>query len=70
MQDYIGIANLRQTAGLVNRKNCRAEEDAECVKLMRSAGAIPIATTNVCELLWWESTNYVFGTSKNPYNTW
>lgn len=61
---------MKHTAGLVARKNYRADKDAEAVKLMRLAGAIPIATTNVSELaMWWESTNCIYGTSKNPYNT-
>lgn len=60
---------MKQTIGLVCRKNCRAEKDADAVRLMRSAGAIALATTNVCEHLWWESSNYVYGTSRNPYNT-
>ncbi|XP_012235122.1 fatty-acid amide hydrolase 2 isoform X2 [Linepithema humile] len=69
-KDCIGVANMYQTAGLVVRKNTVAEKDAEVVKLMRSAGAIPLALTNVSELaMWWESTNCLFGTTKNPYNT-
>lgn len=59
-----------QTAGLVIRKDTVADKDAEVVKLMRSAGAIPLALTNVSELaMWWESSNCLFGTTKNPYNT-
>lgn len=69
-KDCISIANMCQTAGLVIRKNTVADKDAEVVRLMRSAGAIPLALTNVSELaMWWESTNYLFGTTKNPYNT-
>ncbi|XP_072744853.1 fatty-acid amide hydrolase 2 [Anoplolepis gracilipes] len=69
-KDCIGVANMQQTAGLVMRKNTVADRDAEVIKLMRSAGAIPLALTNVSELaMWWESTNCLFGTTKNPYNT-
>ncbi|KAL0125492.1 hypothetical protein PUN28_004536 [Cardiocondyla obscurior] len=69
-KDCIAVKNMRQTAGLVVRKNTVADKDAEVIKLMRSAGAIPLALTNVSELaMWWESSNYLFGTSKNPYNT-
>ncbi|XP_026823822.1 fatty-acid amide hydrolase 2-B isoform X2 [Ooceraea biroi] len=68
-KDCIGVANMQQTAGLYVRKNCVAERDAEAIKLMRSAGAIPLALTNVSELaMWWESSNCLFGTTKNPYN--
>ncbi|XP_015600482.1 fatty-acid amide hydrolase 2 [Cephus cinctus] len=69
-KDCIGIKGMRQTAGLVIRKNSIAEKDAEAVRLMRLAGAIPLATTNVSELgMWWESSNCIYGTSRNPYNT-
>ncbi|XP_048510685.1 fatty-acid amide hydrolase 2-B isoform X2 [Athalia rosae] len=69
-KDCIGIAGMKQTAGLVERRNTVAERDAEAVRLLRAAGAIPLATTNVSELaMWWESSNCLYGTSKNPYNT-
>ncbi|CAL7947315.1 unnamed protein product [Xylocopa violacea] len=69
-KDCISIAKMKQTAGLTVRKNSRAENDAEVIKLMRDAGAIPIATTNVSELaMWWETSNCLYGTTKNPYNT-
>ncbi|XP_076386772.1 fatty-acid amide hydrolase 2 isoform X2 [Megachile rotundata] len=69
-KDCIGIAKMKQTAGLTIRKNIVAERDAEVVRLMRVAGAIPLATTNVSELaMWWETSNCLYGTTKNPYNT-
>jgi fatty acid amide hydrolase 2 len=40
----------------VARKNHKAKEDAECVKLMKEAGAIIIATSNIPEVNRW----YVF----------
>lgn len=61
---------MQHTAGLVVRKDIIADRDAETIKLMRSAGAIPLALTNVSELaMWWESSNCLFGITKNPYNT-
>lgn len=61
---------MKQTAGLAVRKNTIAECDAEVIRLMRAAGAIPLATTNVSELaMWWETSNCLYGTTKNPYNT-
>lgn len=61
---------MKLTAGLVVRKDYRANDDADSIRLMRQAGAIPIATTNVSEVgMWWESSNYVYGTTNNPYNT-
>ncbi|OAD58275.1 Fatty-acid amide hydrolase 2 [Eufriesea mexicana] len=69
-KDCIGIVNMKQTAGLVLRKNIVSERDAEVVRLMRAAGAIPLATTNISELaMWWETSNCLYGTTKNPYNT-
>lgn len=70
LQDCIAVVNMCQTAGLVARKNAVADRDAKAIELMRSAGAIPLALTNVSELaMWWESSNCLFGTTKNPYNT-
>lgn len=69
-KDCIAIANMKQTAGLVVRKKIVAKEDAEVVRLMKAAGAIPLVTTNVSELaMWWETSNHLYGTTKNPYNT-
>ncbi|XP_068968973.1 fatty-acid amide hydrolase 2-A isoform X1 [Bombus flavifrons] len=69
-KDCIAIAGMKQTAGLTLRKNVVSERDAEAVRLMRAAGAIPLATTNVSELaMWWETSNCLYGTTKNPYNT-
>jgi len=61
---------MQLTAGLVIRKNIINDKDAEVIRLIRSAGAIPLALTNVSELaMWWESSNCLFGITKNPYNT-
>lgn len=57
------------TTGFVGRKNVRASVDADVVKYMREAGAILICLTNTSELcMWIESSNYLFGTTRNPYN--
>ena len=61
---------LKNTAGLVKRKNIVADFDADVVSLMKKAGAIILAVTNVSELcMWWESNNNVYGRSRNPYDT-
>lgn len=61
---------MKQTAGLTVRKDIIAEQDAEVIRLMRAAGGIPLATTNVSELaMWWEASNCLHGTTNNPYNT-
>lgn len=69
-KDCIAVANMKQTAGLVVRKDTVSDRDSVSIKLMRDAGAIPLATTNVSELaMWWESNNCLYGSTRNPYNT-
>lgn len=41
------------TSGLHKRREIKAVEDAEAVALLRQAGAIPLALTNVSELCMW-----------------
>lgn len=65
---YIAPPGLRHTAGLWIRREMVAEEDADVVKLLREAGAIPLSVTNVSELcMWWESANTIYGRTNNPY---
>lgn len=64
------MKGLHNSAGLVKRKNVVSTEDAEVIRLMKQAGGILLCATNISELgLWFESTNYVYGTTKNPYDT-
>ena len=61
---------MLHTSGLYERRNYKAEKDATTIDLMRKAGAIPFALTNVSEVcMWWESNNTVHGRSRNPYDT-
>ncbi|KAL0275363.1 UNVERIFIED_CONTAM: hypothetical protein PYX00_003227 [Menopon gallinae] len=69
-KDCISIKGMSCTAGLHSRRGFKAEEDAHIVALMRKAGAIPLAITNVSELcMWWEGVNPVYGRTNNNYNT-
>ncbi|KAI1285540.1 Fatty-acid amide hydrolase 2 [Halotydeus destructor] len=69
VKDSIAVKGLIQAAGSVLRKHIIADEDAPAVAAMRNAGAIPIAVTNVPEvLLWWDSNNKLFGRTNNPYD--
>lgn len=52
-KDSTAVHGKLQTLGLVSRKTTKAKEDAECVRLMRKAGGIPLATTNVPEVNKW-----------------
>lgn len=55
---------------MLGRRNYCSEDDATTVRLLKEAGAILIAKTNVPELnLWTESRNNLFGQTNNPYNT-
>ncbi|XP_026290083.1 fatty-acid amide hydrolase 2 isoform X1 [Frankliniella occidentalis] len=56
--------------GMVARKGLKAEDDADVIKLMKEAGGILIAISNVPELnLWCETRCNVYGQTCNPYNT-
>ncbi|CAB3230211.1 unnamed protein product [Arctia plantaginis] len=64
------VKGMLHTLGVASRKHIRATEDAECVRLLREAGAIPVAVTNVPELNKWQETrNMVFGQTCNPHHT-
>lgn len=69
-KDCIRVKDLLHTAGIWKRRFIRGEKDARAMELMRKAGAIPFALTNVSECcMWWESTNTIHGRSRNPYDT-
>lgn len=52
-KDSTAVGGKLHTLALVSRKNVKAKEDAECVKLLRDAGAIIIATSNIPEVNRW-----------------
>lgn len=61
---------LSNSFALVCRKGAIAKEDANVVALMKNAGGILLAVTNIPQLnLWQETSNPVFGITNNPYNT-
>jgi len=70
IKDSIEQAGTRCTAGTWGRRNAPpSAADATLVKRLRHAGAIPIARTNLPDLLFaFESANLVFGTTNNPYD--
>lgn len=70
IKDSIDIAGTRCTAGTLGRKNAApAQCDATLVARLRAAGAIPIAKTNLPDLLFaYESDNFIFGRTNNPYD--
>lgn len=52
-KDSTAVGTKLHTLGIVSRKNLKAKEDAECVRLMKEAGAIIIATSSVPEINRW-----------------
>ena len=61
---------MSNTCGLVTLKGRIAPEDAPIVVRMKAAGAIPLGVTTVPELsMWWETSNNLHGTTKNPYDS-
>uniref|UniRef100_T1GZI8 Amidase domain-containing protein n=1 Tax=Megaselia scalaris TaxID=36166 RepID=T1GZI8_MEGSC len=69
-KDCIAVKDMKHTSGLYARRDIRSKVDSDAMALMRAAGAIPFALTNVSELcMWWESFNTVHGRTRNPYDT-
>ena len=70
IKDSIEQAGARCTAGTFGRRNAPpSAADATVVARLRKAGAIPIARTNLPDLLFaFESANLLFGQTKNPYD--
>ncbi|KAH8025253.1 hypothetical protein HPB51_005604 [Rhipicephalus microplus] len=61
---------MRQDAGSLFWYGRRAVEDAPAVALLRAAGAIPLALTNVPEMcMWGDSHNLVDGATLNSHDT-
>jgi fatty acid amide hydrolase 2 len=60
---------MPNTAGIVSRKDRRADADAEAVRRLRQAGAIVLGVTNVPEAgMWMETYNHVYGRTNNPWD--
>jgi amidase len=70
IKDSMDVRGTRSTAGTWGRRNAPlADCDATLVRRLRNAGAIPIAKTNLPDLLFaYESDNLIFGRTNNPYD--
>jgi amidase len=70
IKDSIEVAGTVCSAGTLGyRNNAPSAHDATLVARLRAAGAIPIARTNLPDLLFaFESDNLIFGRTNNPYN--
>jgi amidase len=70
IKDSIEVKGTVCTAGTLGRKSAAPSiQDATVVARLRDAGAIPIARTNLPELLFaFESDNLIRGRTNNPYD--
>jgi amidase len=70
IKDSIDLEGRTTTAGTIGRKHAPpALEDATLVQRLRAGGGIPIAKTNLPDLLFaFETDNLIFGRSNNPYD--
>ncbi|EEC06463.1 amidase, putative, partial [Ixodes scapularis] len=69
-KNSVAIKGMRQDAGSLYYREQLAQRDAAVVRLLRDAGAIPLALTNVPELCMWGDTyNRMQGVTSNPYDT-
>ncbi|GAA6020979.1 hypothetical protein JCM11491_001574 [Sporobolomyces phaffii] len=68
-KDQIDIKDFDSTMGFTHQKNSPAHTDATLVSIVRAAGGIPFAKTNVPQtMLSFECSNPLFGVSRNPYD--
>ena len=69
IKECFDMPGLPSTFGLESRREHRADEEDIYVARLRAAGAIPIAKSNVPQLLfYYESDNPVYGRANNPHN--
>jgi amidase len=70
IKDSIEVEGTVCSAGTLGYRNApRSTRDATLVARLRAAGAVPIAKTNLPDLLFaFESDNLLFGRTNNPYD--
>ena len=70
VKDSIDVAGVKTTAGTVGRRNAApAAKNATLVERLCQAGGIPIAKTNLPDLLFsFETDNLIYGRTNNPYD--
>ncbi|XP_026321690.1 fatty-acid amide hydrolase 2-like [Hyposmocoma kahamanoa] len=70
LKESHAMKGMKFTMGLWSRRREVATEDSEALVRLKVAGAIPVATTNLPELLIWQETrNPVYGMTNNPHHT-
>lgn len=69
IKENIDVVGTASTLGLAARRGHRAAADAAVVRCLRKSGAIVLGKTNVPQsLLSVETTNFVYGTTRNPWS--
>ncbi|XP_038059114.1 fatty-acid amide hydrolase 2-like [Patiria miniata] len=69
VKEAFSVIDQPNTSGLINRKDIVCDRDAPVVDNLRRSGCIILGVTNVSELcMWYESANFVYGRSNNPYD--
>nr|CAD7200387.1 unnamed protein product [Timema douglasi] len=69
VKESIALQGLSNVAGQVRMVGQKAREDAEAVRLLREAGAIPLLVSNTPEMcMHLETDNRVTGRTNNPYD--
>lgn len=69
-KDSTAVKDKLHTLGITARRNVRAKEDAEVIRLVKEAGAIIIATSSIPEINRWQETrNNLIGQTNNPYDS-
>lgn len=70
MKDNMLVDGFVITCGIFNRKDDRCSKTAEVIERMLAAGGILLAITNVPEVcMWVETSNTIYGRTKNSYDT-
>ncbi|RWS04828.1 fatty-acid amide hydrolase 2-like protein [Dinothrombium tinctorium] len=68
-KDSIAIKDMNFDAGSLLLKGNKATNNATVINNLCKSGGIPVALTNVPELvLWWDSDNRIYGRGNNPYD--
>jgi fatty acid amide hydrolase 2 len=70
IKEFVAVAGMPQTGGILFRRGVRAEHDSPVVARLKAAGAIVLGVTNAPEGgLWPETNNPVYGRTNNPHDT-
>lgn len=69
IKNSIQIKGIPNTSGSFYRQDIPSESDADVIQLLKNAGAIILGLTNTPELcLAWETSNFLYGRTSNPYD--